>query len=189
MPTLADLAPPGAPSAPAAASAAAPAPLTLPNPLDDVASGKLPGVRIPPLGKTPDPLQRFAVDNFDKILQAGLDFHETKHEETILFNPSVVSRKQVEEAEHKGTLDKLFPDVKAADRIVAAPAPQAAAPAGGLSAVSPPGTAAPTPIAAPAGGDKTPESISRARLATVQPKGKSPIVPNPIPDQLKQRPV
>ena len=210
MPALADLPPPdtSAPSAPATPDApAAPAgvstapPAALPIPFNAIAAGQLPGLQIPPIHKgdnVPDALQHFVVQNLHVLMQSGIDYHDLPNHTTVLFNPSVVTKQQIEEAYKKGDLDKVVPTAAAFEEHVkklasaAQPAPAGPAPAG-LSDVEPPAGVAPagpagqTP-AAPAKRDIAPPGVSHARLANIAPPGPG-IKPNPVPDRLSKRPV
>lgn len=203
MPSLADLPPVAAPAAPAPDTApAAPAPdaapaapaMQLPTPFDVIAAGKLPGLQIPAIQKgdgVPDALQHYVVQNLHVLMQAGIDYHDLPDHTTVLYNPTVVTEAQIQEAYKAGTLDKLVPTAKAfvehIQKLAAAPQQAPAAPASGLADV-------PTPGAAPAAGQAaaapahraSPPGVNRARLANIAPPGPG-IKPNPVPDQLARR--
>lgn len=168
-----------APVAPAAAPAAALAAEQgpLPSPFLDVVQGKLPAVVLPPISKgtNPPPEVSFAVQNFDTLLKAGLDYYETKHSDTVLFNPKLLTEDQVKAAEKAGKLQELTKPVEAAPALAEAAPAAAAAPVAAPAAVA----AAPAPS----------KPAQRARLAALTPpsaKGGA-IKPNPIPDKLAKR--
>ncbi len=198
MPSLADLpvsspeAPvaPAAPEAPVAVPEAAPA--ALPTPFDAISAGKLPGLQVPPIHKNdgvPDALQTFVVHNLHNLMQAGLDYHDLPNHTTVIFNPDVVTKEQIEKAHADGNLDKLVPTAKAFSAFMAkqAAAPEAASPLGGVPSpvptpAAPPANNMPAEVAAP------PPGVSKARLANLQPPGPG-IKPDPVPNRLARRAV
>lgn len=179
-------APDDAAPAPDAGSAPVPAaPADLPSPFADVLAGSIPAVVIPPIpahGK-PNDVQTWASNHFGDLLQAGLDYHETKDQAVVLFNPKVIPLAKVEAAEKNGTLNKLAVPAKS----IAAPAAPAVAAAPAPAAPSVPLASAPMP--APAGGGQTPPGIDNARRQMLAPRQVSPIQPNPVVGRLAQRAV
>lgn len=200
MPSLADAPPPdsaspdpaaAAPDAASAPPAAAPTPL--PSPFADVAAGSIPAVIVPPIPShgTPNAVQTFTADNFDKLLKAGLDYHETKNDAVVLFNPKSISLEKIEAAEKAGTLAKV------AQQVTALAAPNGAVTSPDAAATPAPadtGGGAPAPMpsagalsAAPAPAAATPPGINNIRknnLAAVPPN-----MPNPVAGQFAKRAV
>lgn len=195
LPPPQDAAAAPAPADPAAA-AAAPAPDAgaLPSPFADVVSGSIPAVLIPaiPAHGKPDPVQEFAANRFGDLLQAGLDYHETKDQSVVLFNPKVISAEKVAAADRDGTLGKIAQPVDDIAAPGAAPAPDAAAapvPDAAPAADAGPLSAAPAPMPMASAGGPPPPGVQRMRSAALAPRKVSPIMPNPIPDQLARRAV
>ena len=128
-----------APAAQPGPLAPAPEPPALPSPLDAVAAGQIPGVKVPPLQPStpPDPLQLFVVENFDKLpSMAPVDYYDTAAQETVVFNTELLSAEALQAAEQAGTLDQVLAGEGAAPAQAAEgtslPAPKAAAPRTGI---------------------------------------------------------
>jgi hypothetical protein len=160
----------GAPQTPAAPAA----PQGLPSPFADVASGALSAISLAPIqGEQPDPAQAFAVENFDGLANAGLDYHEIPEtNESVIFNPDKITTKQIEEAYEAGNLHEIAPLVT--DLV---PVGGAAAPGAELA----PGAPAGPLQGATAGGG----ALQGARLRNVAPAPKN--APNPVPGVLAKR--
>jgi hypothetical protein len=197
-PDAATMAPPEAAPAPAPA----PAPVAFPSPLSDVVAGSLPAVTIPPVPKDgePDPIQIYVSDRFDSLLKAGLDWHETKDQSVVLYNPDLISTEKIAAAEKAGNLNKIAPPVK---QLIAAEAAAQAAPvpagalAGAADVAAAGASAAPPAAPMPAGGlaavppppPAVPNAVQTQRGKSLAPVPVSPIMPNPVPNRLAKRAV
>lgn len=195
----ADQAPPDAAAAPAPPPAAAAEPLLAP--FADVAQGKIHAVFVPPMAKEgkPTDAQSYITANFPDLLKSGLDYHETKDDGIVFYNPKAISLKRIEMAEKEGSLHRIAPTVT---NIQGWPAPaaagQGAPPPADLSSPPPPGLAeAPAPIGNPSAAVPqspgpqvpTPPGIENARRQNLVRSQVSPIMPNPVPGRLAQRAV
>ena len=167
------------PLAAAEATPEAPAaPATLPEPLDAVAAGQIPGIKVPPLqpGTPPDPLQVFVVENFDTLpQQAPIDYYDTAAQETVVFNTELLTAEALQAAEQNGSLDQLLAGQAAA----------AAAPTAEGTSLPAPRPAAPAMKAPKASGP-----LQTARVRNIQGGPQvSPIQPNPVGQQMARRPI
>lgn len=166
-----------------AAPAAAPAQQApaIPSPFAEVVAGQIPAVSLPPIeGDQMDPAQQFVVENLDVLMQAGLDYHDTKDGLSVIFNPKVVSLDAIQKAEKDGTLDKVaVPATSSAPaEAPAEPASQAAPAAGALAGAV---------VAPPAANAPIDRRLQQARIQNSRP---APLAaPNPVPNQLGKRAV
>lgn len=161
-----------------ASATPAPAP-QFPSPFADVLAGSVPAVSLAPLhGSKTDPAQEFVVSNFEELTNAGLDYHETPDNHSVLFNPKVISADQIDKADKAGELFRLAPLVKDLAQPGAETAPEAA-PQGQAPA------AAPAPAGPLAGMQVTDPKIKTARLKNLAPAPTNQ--PNPVPGQLAKR--
>jgi hypothetical protein len=184
--------PAAAPAAPLAGAKVVPfepgsaqpaAPAALPAPFDAVAAGQLPAVSLPPIeGETVGPLAEFVISNLDTLLAAGLDYHETKDNLSVFFNPKVVTEEAIQKAEKEGTLLEIAP---LADQAVSSPPP---AEAGAPSAAAAPAPTAPAAPLAGAQAQAAPRSDRKLQTARIRNLKPAPAgAPNPVPGQLAKR--
>lgn len=169
--------------APAAVGAPAPA-ADFPSPFLDVVQGVVPGVSISPIvDGTTDEVQEFAVQNFDKLTGAGLEYLELPDDVSVFYNPQSVSEKDILAASTDGSLAQLAPPAvqlgappgvpnsePATSGAPALAAQQAAPASGSLAGVS----AAPVATSGPGG-------LETARLRNAAPpKPNTPGGPIPV---------
>lgn len=164
---------------PTPAAPEAPRAPTLPSPFLDVASGQVPAVSVPPIvGSTYTEAQKFLVENFDKVLDAGIDYAELDGDISVFYNPKLLTEKEIKAAASSGKLPELAPPV---DKLGAPPsAPAPAASPGAPAAAAQPANPAPGPLAGmtvtpSAGGPQIDRKVQSARLAnTKAPKPDAP---------------
>lgn len=160
--------------APAAAPTA-----EIPSPFADVVAGKIPAVSLPPIeGDQLDPTQEYVSQNLDTLLEAGLEYLETEDQTTILFNPAVVKKQDLEAAQKDGTLGQLV-----------RPALTPEAPADPLADAQAAGPAEPAPLATATAGP-APAPNRAIQAARLQNSKAAPInTPNPVQGVLSKRAV
>lgn len=170
----------------------------LPQPLDAVAAGQQPATVLPPVqpNQPPDDVQEFVISNFDKLQTLGLEAFEAPDMSTIVFNPQLVGKADIENAVKTGTLDQLLSPAPQQGQELAGAAPQAApkaAPAGPDTtaidvAQQHSGQRASTNVEAPKAPASTQNMLAKARVrnmgAGAKPAG---LVPNPVGNQLSKR--
>lgn len=169
--------------------------MDIPDPLDDVSSGKMPAVSLPPVvGREMTPQSEFVVTHFKNLHQFNLAYHEFADQGiSVIYNPKLTSEKTIAEAHAKGDLFQvapLVPPPQPPASAVVAPAAAPAAPA--------PAQAAPAPAETPAA---PAESVGSLAGASVKPnkqlqsarlrneKSPGPDQPNPVPASLAKRAV
>lgn len=153
----------------------APAAPAVPSPFADVLAGQIPAVSLAPItGQKTDPAQEFVVTHLDELSEAGLDYHETPDNHSVMFNPKKISAKEIDEADKAGKLFEIAPlvtDLKLPGMAAPAEASEAtpAAAGGVLSGASVP----------------TDGKLKTARLRNVAPAPTT--APNPVPGVLGKR--
>lgn len=160
----------------------------IPDPLDDVAAGKMPAVSLPPILKRDvSPQAQFVVQNLKDLGKFNLAYHEYKDQGiSVVYNPKLISEAALNEAYAKKDLFGVAP-------LVGAPAPvDSAAPAAAPAAAEAP-AASPAPESAPAAPAAglsamrvpTNKRLQSARLQNAKNPGINQ--PNPTVDQLAKR--
>lgn len=167
----------------------------VPDPLDDVAAGRMPAVTLPPIeNRDITPQAEFVIQNFRDLGKFNLAYHEFPDQKlSVVYNPRLISEKQLAEAHAKKDLLTVAPLVTppgtpprpAGGAPAPAAAPEQSAP--GPGAGSPPAAAAAP--AAPLSAAKVPTSrrLQSARLQNQKSPG--PDQPNSPLSQLEKRPV
>ena len=74
----------------------------------DVLQGVIPGVLVRPNIYYPKAYK--IAENWQELMDLGLDFYWTKDESTILFNPAKISEQELITADKQGILTKVLPD-------------------------------------------------------------------------------
>lgn len=165
----------------AAPQAEPPAGSGFPSPLADVEAGSVPAISMAPIreGKM-DEIQKFTVENFDAILQSGLEYHDLPDAHSVLFNPKLISIEQIEAADKAGKLFEVAPLAKGLGTPATAQAPSAEAqPAPAASNAGPlSGATVSAPVPANKGLESARIKASRPAPATGS---------NPVPNQLGRR--
>lgn len=130
-----------------------------PAPISSLLSGEIPALTVPPVrGMSDDPAISFLQNNFTMLAdQGGIDFLDTDDGSTVIFNPQVISRAEIEAAQAEGTLAQLAPPIGAA---------------GGLGEIAP--AAAPdlsgVSLAANTDTGNENESLQKLRVGALKPK-------------------
>jgi len=175
--------------------------MTIPNPLDDVSSGKMPAVSLPPIqNHETTPQAEFVVTNFHNLDKFNLAYHEFPSDGlSVIYNQKLTDVKKLDEAKAKNDLFQIAPLVGAPDPRTASEAPpdnaqnaapsQALAPSTGNNVPVTP-QAPPVPVGALASAhvpvNKKAQSASLLNAKQMQPKINQP---NPVNEQLARRAV
>lgn len=171
----------------------------IPNPLDDVSSGKMPAVSLPPIeNHEASPQAEFVVTNFHNLDKYNLAYHEYPDDGlSVVYNPKLTDVKKLDEAKAKNDLFQVAPLVGAPDPRKTpegqpantqdvAPS-QALAPSTGNNVPVTPAVS-PVPVGALASAhvpvNKKAQSVSLQNSKQFQPKIAAP---NPVDQQLARR--
>ena len=163
----------------------------VPDPLDDVAAGRMPAVTLPPIeNRDITPQAEFVIQNFRDLGKFNLAYHEFPDQKlSVVYNPRLISEKQLAEAHAKKDLLTVAPLVAPPRPAGGAPAPAAApdqsAPAPGAG--SPPAAAAAPAAPLSAARVPTNKRLQSARLQNQKSPG--PDQPNSPLSQLEKRAV
>jgi hypothetical protein len=170
-------------------------PTALPDPFDDIASGKMPAVSLPPIvGRNTTPQTEFVVSNFRNLEKFGLEYHDFPDDGiSVIYNPKLTTLKDLDAAKASGNLFQLAPLVGAPDPRAEPGLPPAEAitpPQGApadvpsLASTNVPNTAAGALSSRNVPPNRKAQSASLQNQKQMQPKVAAP---NPIPDQLARR--
>lgn len=152
----------------------------LPPPLPQLQSGELPAILIPPVTQemvAQDSVVGALVSNFPKLGDLGIGYYEAADLSSVLYNPSLVTVEELQEADQNGTLASIAQPLSALEAAQGS----GAAP-GGMPA---PLAAEQLAVPPPAGEAK----LQNARVQNIAPRQVSPIQPKPVTATLGKRAV